>query len=87
MSKTSALDVEAAHFRHDVRADEDNDEAEQNGKGSCVQATHDKRQATKNFKPWQIEGEPDAERPGNEMIIVYIARKLIGTQSTFTTPA
>ena len=80
MPETSTLDVEPAHFRHDVRADEDDDKRQQDRECSGVQAPHDERDATKNFKPWQIKRQPHAERPGKEMIIVDIARKLIWPQ-------
>src|SRR6516162_10942949 len=76
VTKTSARDVEAAHFRCDSRTDEYSDQRGQDRQPPAVKKLEDDCQTANDFQPRQIKREPHADEPRQRFVIVNHVREL-----------
>lgn len=76
MTKAAAGDVEAANFRSDGGADENQNEQSEDRQSAAIEETKDQRDAAQDFQPRQIKREPDADKPRQHLEIVDIETEL-----------
>ena len=73
VTETAARDVEAANFGRDGGDDENGGKSGQDRQSTEIKTARDQRESAKDFQPWQIKCESDANRPWQDFVIIDVA--------------
>src|ERR1041384_7560222 len=76
VSEAAAAHIESARFGNDADNDEDRHQRRYDKYPTAIENARDQGKAAKNFQPWEIQRQKNAELPGQHFVVVDISREL-----------
>ncbi len=72
MTETTTGNIEPPNFCRNRRAEKNQNESTQDRQSAAIEKPEDQCESAENLQPGQIEGEPNADGPGQNFVVVDI---------------